>query len=106
MRISVERSILVVDERFLQELIKKYGKYPASTDGGSWYPQACRFLKLYHHHIHSYYEKSIIIIERTIQYIKDRTEIFDDYFPCQKGNCTLEHVKNWFNLFVDLHNGM
>ncbi|HET7389495.1 MAG TPA: DDE-type integrase/transposase/recombinase [Nitrososphaeraceae archaeon] len=102
MRISVERSILVA-EQFLQELIKKYGKYPVSTDGGSWYPQACRFLKL-HHHIHSYYEKSII--ERTIQYIKDRTEIFDDYFPCQKCNCTLEHVKNWFNLFVDLHNGM
>ena len=51
---------------------------------------------------HSYYEKSIII-ERTIQYIK---ECFDDYFPCQKDNCTLEHVRNWFNLFVDVHNSM
>ena len=104
MRISLERSILVA-EQFLQELIKKYGKYPVSTDdGGTWYPQACRFLKL-RHHTHSYYEKSIII-ERTIQYIKDRTECFDDYFPCQKDNCTLEHVRNWFNLFVDVHNSM
>ena len=71
---------------------------------GTWYlSQACRFLKL-RHHIHSYYERSII--ERTIQYIKDRTECFDDYFPCQKDNCTLERVRNWFNLFVDVHNSM
>ena len=48
MRISLERSMLVVVvEQFLKELIKKYGKYPVSTDGGgTWYPQACRFLKL------------------------------------------------------------
>jgi putative transposase len=51
--------------------------------GVTWYPpQACRFLKL-EHHLHSAYKKSIII-ERTIQYIKDRTEGFDDYFPCRK----------------------
>ena len=103
MHISFERSILVA-ERFLQELIRKYGKYPVSTDGGTWYPsQACKFLKL-KHHTHSSYEKSII--ERTIQYIKDRTKSFDDYFPCQKDNCKLQHIKNWFNLFVDIHNGM
>ena len=103
MHISFERSILVA-ERFLQELIRKYGKYPVSTDGGTWYPsQACKFLKL-KYHTHSSYEKSII--EQTIQYIKDRTESFDDYFPCQKDNCKLQHIKNWFNLFVDIHNGM
>ena len=32
--------------------------------------------------------------------------MFDDYFPCQKDNCTLEHVRNWFNLFVDVYNSM
>ena len=50
MRISLERSILVA-EQFLQELIKKYGKNPVSTDGGgTWYlSQTCRFLKLRHH---------------------------------------------------------
>ena len=41
-----------------------------------------------------------------MQYIKDRTkECFDDYFPCIKKKCKLEHVKNWLNLFVDHHNG-
>jgi putative transposase len=55
--------------------------HPVSSDGGKWYPQAFRFLKL-QNDLHSTYEKSII--ERTIQYIKDRTERFDDYFPCKK----------------------
>ena len=80
MRISLERSILIVAEQFLLELIKKYGKNPVSTDsgmygsgsgGGTWYPQACRFLKLRHQSLtHSYYYEKSIIIERTIQYIK------------------------------------
>jgi len=50
MRISLERRSILVAEQFLQELIKKYEKNPVSTDGGgTWYPQACRFLKLRHH---------------------------------------------------------
>jgi hypothetical protein len=32
--------------------------------------------------LHSSYEKSII--ERPIQYTRDRNECFDDYFPCRK----------------------
>ena len=68
-RISPERSILVA-EQFIQSLIRKYGKHDISTDGGTWYPQACRFLNV------SSIEKSCI--ERTIQYIKDRTECFDE----------------------------
>ena len=40
-----------------------------------------------------------------MQYIKDRTEGFDDYFPCKKDKCKLKQVKNWLNLFVvDYHN--
>ena len=100
-RISFERTMLVA-ERFLQELVRKYGKHPVSTDGGTWYPQACKFLNM-NHHLHSSYEKSMI--ERTIQYIKDRTESFDhDYFPCRKEKCKLQHIRNWFNFFVDYHN--
>ena len=89
-RISIERSILVA-EQFIQKLAIEYGKHPVYTDGGTWYPQACKFLKL-EHHLHSSFEKSIII-ERTIQYVKDRTECFDDYFPCRKKNCKLLHVR-------------
>jgi putative transposase len=70
----------------------------------TWYPpQACRFLQL-KHHIHCSFEKSKII-EITMQYVKDRTESFDDYFPCKRKKCKLKHVKNWLKLFVvDYHN--
>ncbi|HEX5519680.1 MAG TPA: DDE-type integrase/transposase/recombinase [Candidatus Nitrosocosmicus sp.] len=99
--ISFERSMLIA-ERFIAFLIKRHGKHPVSTDGGTWYPQACKFLKL-EHHIHSSYEKSLI--ERTMQYLKDRTESFDDYFPCKrKEKCKLKHVIKWLKLFVDYHN--
>ncbi len=94
--------MFVVAERFLQGIIKEYDKHPVSTtDGGTWYPQACRFLKL-EHHIHSPFEKSII--ERTMQYIKDRTDCFDDYFPCRKKKCKLKHVQQWRDLFADYYN--
>jgi putative transposase len=92
---------MFVAVRFLYRLSENHGEHPVSTDGGTWYPQACKFLKL-KHHIHSPYEKSII--ERTMQYIKDRTESFDDYFPCKKKKCKLKHVINWLNLFSDFHN--
>jgi putative transposase len=35
------------------------------------------------HLLHSPFEKSIV--ERTIEYLKDRTEAFDDYYPCIKS---------------------
>ncbi len=92
--ISKERNMFVV-ERFLSGLVDEYGKHPVSIDGGTWYRQACRFLNL-KYHIHSSLEKSII--ERTIQYIKDRIESFDDYFPCRLKNCKLKHVMNWLNM--------
>jgi len=98
--ISKERNMLVA-ERFIFGLVKAHGRHPVSTDGGTWYQQACRFLNL-NHHIHSPLEKSLI--ERTMQYIKDRTEGFDDYFPCRKAGCNLHHVKNWLNLFARVHN--
>lgn len=100
LNISKERNMLIA-ERFISGLVKIHGKHPVSTDGGTWYPQACKFLNI-DHHIHSSLEKSII--ERTMQYIKDRTEGFDDYFPCRKEKCDLNHVKNWLNLFVNMHN--
>ncbi|MDN5848006.1 MAG: hypothetical protein L0H53_17230 [Candidatus Nitrosocosmicus sp.] len=92
---------MLIAERFIADLVRIHGKHPVSTDGGTWYPQACRFLKL-DHHVHSSLEKSLI--ERTMQYIKDRTESFDDYFPCKLKNCKLKHVRNWLQLFVDHHN--
>ncbi|HEY6535079.1 MAG TPA: hypothetical protein VIY08_04660 [Candidatus Nitrosocosmicus sp.] len=54
------------------------------------------------HHIHSSFEKSLI--ERTMQYIKDITECFDDYFPCRKNKCKINHTEQWLKLFVYQHN--
>jgi putative transposase len=88
-RISLERNMFVA-EQFLKNLANEYGKHPLSTDGGTWYSQACKFLKI-KHHIHLSHERSII--ERTIQYVKDRTECFDDYFPCRKEKWTKTHYQ-------------
>jgi putative transposase len=98
--------MIVVVEQFLKHLVINYGKHKVSSDGGTWYSlQACKFLKL-KHHLHSSFEKSII--ERTVQYFKDRTEsLVDDYFPCtkKKKRCKLyHHVINWLSMFADIHN--
>ncbi len=98
--ISQERNMFVA-ERFLSGIVRDYGILPVLTDGGTWYPMACQFLKL-NHHIHSHREKSLI--ERKMQNIKDRTECFDDYFPCRLENCKLNHINNWLRLFVYMHN--
>src|SRR6478735_2051849 len=39
--ITQDRKMLVA-ERFLSGIVKIYGNHPVSTDGGTWYPQACR----------------------------------------------------------------
>ena len=84
--ISKERNMFVVAERFLSNVINEYGKHPVSTDGGTWYPQACKFLKL-NHHIHSFvYKDEKSIIERTMQYIKDRTENLMTTFLVKRTN--------------------
>ena len=40
------RRNMFVAERFIGGLVKRHGQHPISTDGGIWYPQACKFLKL------------------------------------------------------------
>ena len=80
--ISKERNMFVAIERFISKLVITCGSHPiVSTDSdGTRYPQACRFLKL-PHHLHNSFD---MLVERTMQYIKDRTrESFDDYFPCR-----------------------
>ena len=92
---------MFVTERFLFQILDEYGKHNISTEMEvHGYPSSLQVFK----------DKTIIfipheksIIERTMQYIKDRTEGFDDYFPCKKKERKLKHVKNWLNLFVDYH---
>jgi putative transposase len=92
-----ERNMLVAEERSIGALVGIHGRHPVSADGVTWYPpRDCRFLKP-KHHIHSALENSLI--GRTIQYIEDRTESFDDYFPCRLKNHKLKHVKRWLQFF-------
>jgi putative transposase len=88
--------MFVMAERFISDIVKEYGEHPFSPYDGTWCHQACRFLKL-DHHMHSFvYKDKKSIIERTMQYLKDRTnECFDDYFPCKKNKCKLNHIKKW-----------
>ena len=51
LNICKERNRLIA-ERFISSLVQIHGNHPVSTDGGTWYPQACRFLNV-DYHIHS-----------------------------------------------------
>ena len=63
----------------------------------------CHVLRL-KHYLHFSIEKSII--ERIMQYFKDRVESFDDYYPCnsKRRDCDNGHVYNWVELFVSMYN--
>ena len=99
--ISEERNMLVA-EKFIRSLVSNYGKHIIYTDGGTWYPEACKVIGL-KHYLHSPFQKSLM--ERINQYFKDRTESFDDYHPCmQKEECNLFHVYNWIQFFVSMYN--
>jgi putative transposase len=80
---------MLITEAFLRSLVQLYGKRIVYLDGGTWYPQAYAALGL-KHRVQATFQKNLI--ERTIKYVKDRTEDFDDYYPCMKKECSLLHV--------------
>jgi putative transposase len=112
-RFDVERglvSVIFVDETmirildahtFLKELRSRYGRKPIWTDEGTFYPEACRWLRLEHHVYPTEWKN---LIERMNQALKDRLENFDDLFPCLKEDCDREHVRRWISVFRFYHN--
>jgi putative transposase len=98
--VSRHRNILVA-ELILSKLKAKYGEKPVYSDGASWYPDACRSLGLRHE---VYGDDLKAYVERIIQSFKDRIESFDDYFPCRKLRCPLNHVKAWMSLYAFYYN--
>ena len=98
--ISESRNMLVA-EKFIRSLVSNYGKHTVYTDGGTWYDEAYKILKL-KHYLHSSIEKSLM--ERVNQYFKDRSENFDDYYPCVQIECNLLHVNNCIQFFVSMYN--
>jgi hypothetical protein len=63
-----------------------------------WYNDACKWWLRLKHIIYGTELKNII--ERFIQQIKDRTECFDDHFPCRIKKCDRQHVRNWLKMFI------
>ena len=77
-----------------------YGYLPsvAITDGGSWYLVLRRYgieHKVVSGGIRNY-------VERLIETVKDRTRVFDNYFPSKRWN--IEHVYRWLNLYAFYYN--
>src|SRR6476620_3067585 len=64
--LSSERTMLVA-ERFIiaSPLINRFGKCPVSTDGGTWYPQACQFLDVEHHISIPHLRKALLLKEQS-----------------------------------------
>ncbi len=54
------------------------------------------------HYLHSPFQKSLM--ERVNQYFKERTESFDNYYPCMQNDCNLFHAYNWIQFFVSMYN--
>ncbi len=96
MRLSVERRLMIC-YLFLKHVRRRYGRKPILTDEARWYDEACRWLRS-EHSVYPTEEKNLV--ERFIQKVKDRTECFDDSFPCRKEGCDREHVRNWLKMFV------
>lgn len=83
-------------------IIKVHGKHPSQPTVEPGNQPICLQVFKTKSPLHSSLEKSLI--EKTMQYIKDRTEGFDNYFPCSQENCKQSHVKNWLRLFVNYQN--
>lgn len=96
MHLSRERTLFVC-YHFFSQLRKRYGRKLILTDGARWYNDACRWLRM-PHQVYGTERKNLM--ERFIQHIKDRTECFDDHFPCRKPDCDRQHVWNWLRLFL------
>jgi len=67
------------------------------TGRAGWYPEACRSLRLPRRPL---IPRLKSLVERAVQHLKDRTEGFDDHFPCRKPRCSLTHVQDWLQVFL------
>ncbi len=85
---------MFVAEKFIRSLVENMESIQFTLMVVHGYPPACKILRL-KHYLHSPLEKSLI--ERVVQYFKDRVEYFDDYYPCnsKRRDCDNGHVYNW-----------
>jgi len=64
------------------------------TDGAPYYRASCKILNL-RHGLYSIEVRNLM--ERIIEYVKDRTRLFDNYIPCIKDECDEEHADSKIN---------
>ena len=86
--------------KLILKLWEKYGKLPlvAITDGGPWYLILERY-GIAHEVVSGGLRN---YVERIIETVKDRTGIFDHYFPNKRWK--LQHVEIWMSLYVFYYN--
>jgi len=87
-------------KKLLRGIQRMYGCLPsvAITDGGPWYLVLKRYgieHKIVSGGVRNY-------IERLIETVKDRTRVFDNYFPSERWR--VEHVYRWLNLYAFYYN--
>ncbi|MEM1546131.1 MAG: hypothetical protein QXP91_06700 [Candidatus Methanomethylicia archaeon] len=81
---------IITSLKFLKKVKTTYGSnIIVLSDGAHYYKASCRILKLKHE---LYGLEVRNLMERIIQYIKDRTRLFDNYIPCMKNKCGNEHA--------------
>ncbi len=81
---------MFVAERFLLAIVKDYGKRPRINRWRHFVSAGLKILESGVPYPFLSWKKH----EWTVQYIKEMTESFDDYFPCRVKNRKLKHVLN------------
>ena len=87
-------------KKLIRKMWEMYGRLPsvAITDGGSWYLILRRY-GIYHEIVSGGIRN---YIERLIETIKDRTKVFDHYFPSKRWK--IRHVDLWFSIYIFYYN--
>jgi len=87
---------------FIKRIKAIYGsKITILTDGAPYYKASCKILNLRHG---VYSSETRNLMERIVQYVKDRTKLFDNYIPCIKDKCNEEHAKTLLKSIIIMLN--
>jgi putative transposase len=87
---------------FIRRPVRRYGRVPIYTDGAPWYADACRWAGA-ERAAHGRPLRNLM--ERVVQYAKDRTEAFDDPFPVAGAGSMPTTLRRPLSFLVD-HSGV
>jgi len=88
---------------FIRRPVHKCGGVPIHTDGAGWYADSCVWAGV-EHVVYGRPLRNLMSAERMVQYVKDRTEAFDDLFPDAERRLAsgraFERMLNWLSAFT------